>query len=232
MEKTQSLVERTEISIKQLKGMILSRQRGRLLANEHPEIATEWISGKTELELGKLYCLGDSEDVSRNAIHYALKYLIPEEERITIAKKHNIEGSKKGGRNTGGRIISEQLGIYAPQNKKKLNAARKKGGEIGGRISGKNNYKNKVGIASLTHKQLVENGRKAALARGDILYEAIEKETPQGVLNERQYITQLKSLETLTWKEIAQKTNNLFKNHRNSGAIRTIYNSKWKNKFN
>lgn len=234
------VLERKVLDIDQIRGMCLSMQRGEQLAREHPEIADAWIDGKTEKKLGKKYFPGDSVDVARNAVHYALKELMNRRERRRIARVHNIDGSRKGGRSTGARMISEGFGIYAPQNAEKLRMARIKGGKIGGAIAGRRNYDAGIGIASLSTEQLraigkrahtreewIEIGRKSAIARGEALYDGIKKKTELGIMNERKYTMEMKERFDYAWEDIALNVNEIFENNRGPGTLCTMY-SKWK----
>ena len=79
-----------------VRGIFLSLSKGEELVHRHPEVADEWRAGNSEAEIGKRYFPQDRAHVSRNAVHYALKILIPDdEERANIAESHVIEGRRR-----------------------------------------------------------------------------------------------------------------------------------------
>lgn len=228
MKRKRSSLKKSKRSPAQIRGILVSKQIGSKLVRDHPEIAQEWSKGAIEKELGKKYCPNDSEDVARNAIHYALKRLIRRKKtRVIIAKKHIHQGCIKGGKTVAKKHRIERTGLWAmsPEERRK---ATQKGGRIGGRKMGKKNYRLGLGIARLTPEQLHEQGKKLARLKGQVPYEDTERETEFGLLNEKQYIISLKLLEDLSWAEITKLVNKIFGNNRRLESIRTLYNQKWR----
>lgn len=214
----------------QVLAILLSMQRGRELAESHPEIAQEWEKGATEEELGKKYCLGDSKCVAGNAIHHALKILFPDRMiRMAIARKHMQLGSIKAGRITAAQQVRNGTGFWS-MSPEKWKMARLKGGRNGGKKNGKKNYLLGLGIAALTLEQRREHGKKIARLRGQVPYEDTEIDTEFGLLNEEQFITKLKMSNGLSWAEIRRQVNSTFGNNRSQEALRVSYNAKWRKK--
>jgi len=213
----------------QVMGLKLSIQRGKELAREHPEIADGYRHGKTLDQLARKYSndYDISDRVAVVSIYYALKELIPKDELRGISAQHIIAGRNKGGAVTGARMLKEGLGIWAPENEKKLDEARKKGGRIGGSVAGTLLYEEGRGIFALSKSDLHNQGIRAAIARGEVPYEARKRRTESGLVSEKEYVIYLKS-QNLRWGKIARMVNRVFGNNRKFGSIRTLYNSRWK----
>ena len=220
--------KRMRYKIENMRAMFLSKIRARQLLEEHPEIAQKWKNGEHLDDLAEEYCRGDSLSVGINTVGYALKELIPDEERRRIAKKHMIDALRESARDRGKRDYIMHRGIWHPKNAAKLAEGRKKGGYISGTAVGKRNYEAGIGIAALTKEDLHRIGQKAAQARGEVPFEGETRKTDFGEINEKDYIISLKMLEELSWLEITREVNRVFGNKRKLETIRTIYNQTWK----
>jgi hypothetical protein len=215
------------ISRKRTIAMVLSIQKGLDLADAHPEIAEEWASGETELQIGQRYLPNDKPNMARATVGRALEHLLDEDERKEIAAKHEYLGKIKGGKISGRRAEEKGYGIWSMSPEERREASQR-GGRIAGELMGKKNYAAGIGIGSLTHNQLVENGKNAARKRGQVPYEASQEPTDLGEMDERAYIIELKRNTKLPWKQITERTNSFFKNSRSLESIRTVYNRSWK----
>ncbi len=77
----------------QVRALDLSKNLGKKLAREHPEIADKYREGKTLKEIeeyARNYNV-NSEDVARAALHYALKQILGEKERKRLARGHRTK---------------------------------------------------------------------------------------------------------------------------------------------
>lgn len=203
---------RSETTNKQVAGIALSIKRARGLLTKCPEIAKEWEEGKTLEQLGRKYCQRDSINVARGAVYKALKIFLPKRKLKRISRLHIAAGRKEGGKIWGKGSFENKLGIWAPKNKDILDNARKKGGKIGGRKTGKKNYRAGLGLANLTLRQNQNNGKKAARARGHVPYR----------YEEVMLIMTLKQ-RGLSWKDIKKLVNKAFGNRRTVGGLKSKY---------
>jgi hypothetical protein len=220
-----------KVTMKQAAGIALSVKRGLELAEGHPEIEDEWREGYTEAEIGARYLPGDSPNVSRNAVHYALRELVGEDEKAMIAQEHGREGSIAGGRKSAARAVAMGTKLWDPANAALVAEGRRKGGRNGGRLAGRKNYLEGKGLAALTPEQMSDNGRRLVISNGFALYDDAVMDTDFGKVTEKEYIISLRVLEGMTWKGIADEVNGMFgafRPPRRYDTIRTMYNSSWK----
>lgn len=210
-------------------GMMTSLKKGQELAERHPEIAYLYRDGMTLDKLAQKYVRNYeiSPRVALNAIRYASIELLGEEAVRDIGKEHMHLYAPENGRRGGTITFEEGIGCFG-MNKKKTRQARHKGGKIGGAIAGRKNYEAGVGIANLTEEEMRENGRNAAISRGERLYEAGKRKTRYGKMNEKSFIIYLKENEQLAWANITRKVNHIFRNNRSLETIRSTYNNRWR----
>jgi hypothetical protein len=228
MKSRKILLKKNGMNNAQTFAVKLSKSIGAKLALSHPEIAAEWLAGATEKELGMRYCPTDSVAVARNAVHYALKDLLPQEEiRADVARKHIMRALVKNGKAAAARQLRDRTGVWAMSPDKRRKASQK-GGRMGGRKMGKRNYRLGLGFAKLTTEQLSKQGKSLAIANGFILYDNGVSMTEFGMSNEKDYIVKLKASNGLSWIDITSQVNNVFGNNRKMVSIRTLYNQRWK----
>ena len=199
----------------------------RELAKDRPELADEFRQGNSYRDLAKKYLpefYQQNPKIATSRVMHAIHYLMDEFERKKIGKEHIRANEETFCRN----VFREKRGSWAPYNRKILAKGRRKGGNIAGKKTGKINYLAGLGIASLTHEDLVKQGRKAAISRGEIPFEGEEKNTPYGVINEKEFIMFCVILEEYTWKEICWQTNQIWHSGRKYQTIRTMFNEDWK----
>ena len=74
--------------------------------------------------------------------------------------KFSFEETSKAGKMGSSKIKENKTGIFS-MNSEELSEAGKKGGKIGGSISGKTNYEMKLGIHGRSKEKMSEDGKKA-----------------------------------------------------------------------
>ena len=83
---------------KQIRTIRLIRNRGRELANEHPEIAEDYRCGDTALQIAERYIPNFvSPHVASGIVHEALFRLLEDGEKRELAKEHIIKASMING---------------------------------------------------------------------------------------------------------------------------------------
>ena len=219
-----------KVDRKNVVGMRMSQVRGIELAETHPEIVQEYSDGNTLDNIAQKYS-GDyqiSPHVAMNAVRYGLIELIGKEEQARIGNEHLHNSAQTSGRKGGTASFEKGVGCFG-MSQEKQKQARLKGGKAGGSIAGKRNYENGVGLANLTSEELIENGRKGAIARGLVPYDYEIKRTDYGEMTEKSLVVYLKSVQELPWKKIVDQINSAFGNNRSLESIRVRYHNKWKN---
>ncbi len=190
--------QKGKFSPQQWKAIKLSRKLGKQIAQDYPEIANNYKSGMTMLNIAKIYNFISMYEVPsikimKEAMRGALEKLISTEELKILASEHRREWGKEWGKETlkrgiglfsiipeenlelrrkGGQISYEKgIGVHALSSDEKKEAGRK-----GGLISGRKVYDKGLGIHALTLEERREAGRKGALVRGQQLWLDEEKQ--------------------------------------------------------
>lgn len=205
----------------------LAKKRGKTLARNHPELARKYTTSTLEkLAEGYSVDYDKSIHVARNTVWNALSKLMDPDEQRKIAKQRQDDALAEFASDGGSTTFERGVGIFG-MNEKDRKAACKKGGEnsSGGK---KSYYIARTGIAALTDEQRIEQGKKNAIARGQIPYDGIEKKTYLGRLTEKQYIINLKLQGQLSWQEIADDVNSVFGNNRKAPTLNKMWNQCWK----
>lgn len=204
----------------------LAKKRGKTLARNHPELARKYTTSTLE-KLAEEYSVDydRSIHVARNTVWYALSELMDPAEQREIAKQHQDDALAEFASIAGSTTFERGVGAFG-MNEKDRKVACKKGGETSS--AGKKSYIEGTGIAALTDEQRIEQGKKNAIARGQIPYDGIEKTTYLGRLTEKQYIINLKLQEQLSWNEITAEVNSVFRNNRKAPTLNTMWNQCWK----
>jgi hypothetical protein len=210
------------------RGFHLVVARGKILAEEHPEIAEEYRRGKTLKELSREYSsdFGISERIAECSIWEALNILLNVDERRRLGREHIMKSSKVAGAIGGRTTYRLGKGIYGLSEEKKR-VASKLGGKRGGTIGGKKALKQKKGIFDPGF-DLKSNSRNAVLSRGMIPYEDLGALTEHGFMDEKSYIVALKNTGKFSWREIQEKTNLHWSYNRSQESMRAQYNQFWR----
>jgi len=195
--------------------IVLFNRRAFLVKN-HPEIADEWIAGNSLNELAEKYLPNDyeiSQNIARNAVLYALRVLIPEEELTELGLEHkrNNACKKKG---------------YKPKIKDPQMVALGKRGYQGGLVH--------IPSGDLSRRCVDMMRRK-----GIYPYEGDSRFVNAGLngqqilypMDEKDYILFLREQRNLTWNEVADAVNSWYNRYgrkpRTANSIRVSYQG-WK----
>lgn len=104
-----------KLSQRQVAAIKFARKRGKILAQDQPELADEWKAGVSYSQLSEKYIAGISRSVGKEIIAQALKRLIPKEERSLISYQHK----RQGGFQTGKMCVQTKAGIYGLSKRQK-----------------------------------------------------------------------------------------------------------------
>lgn len=221
-----------EVGSANIRGMFLSRLKGKGLAEEHPEILDRYKKGETLTQLAQTY-MSDfdiSPSVGMNSVYYCLRYLaekgeISLEDLEKIGKEHSIADIKEKGSQGGKTSHKLGKGCFGMSKEKRSEISRKTAYKMGKEF-GKRNYARTLGAMSEEEKR--EAHRKSAITLGYVPFENVSKESRYGFMDEKSYAIMLKDSGKFSWKEIEEETNAVYGNNRTFGALRTNYNSNWR----
>lgn len=222
--KTRILIKRFKLDSRIVRTIAFVKKRGEQLAEDFPEIADMYREGDTLMDIARRVNtdIHISERVAETSVYEALKELIDEEELRELGRSHSLTDIEEHGRIGGETSFNRGHGCF-DMTKIENQDGRRKGGENSGAITGKKNYQDGIGIASMTKKDLYQAGRNAALARGEIPFEIEPRETEYGRMSELGYVSYLKRVKRESWKEIAGKTISIFGNERSPECFKSGY---------
>ena len=226
-----------ELSSEQIGAIRHSVRISSLLVNDHPEIAELYRNGMTHSGIAESLDVkgkyGASDKVAETSIYYAIKGLIQDldeltrlehEHRAEYGRKTATEGKGAHGynpktgltyRSEGGRKATDEgKGIhgYNPQTGERYAVE-------GGKIVGRKAAAEGKGVHGLTPEQRLENGRKAALARGQTLWGKEETEYAHLLSLEPEY----KRGSQVNNKTIAQVLNEDYHNGEEVRSPKTVH---------
>lgn len=204
---------------------------GRMLIEEHPEIADLWRQGFSRPEIIRRLNIKQDYDVSeyiaRGGVCRAIygheggfdtesyEGLLPDaEERKRIFDEHHRE--------TGIKILKQKVGLYG-----RTPDQHSKDSHRGGSKGGRRAYELKVGVHARTPEQLSKDNTKAShmalISRGYILWSDEEKEEAYRLSQQPEYIWQESTRPgTPNYRKIAERLNEIYhggKPVRNSATV-------------
>ena len=144
-------MEEKELSPQQVATIQAAQELGKLLRDEHPEIADDYRAGLTQSEIAEKYGLHEiaaTRRIARQAVLVALKGLIPEGERPILQRERMRESGK--------RAYLEGKGVHGL-----VADARKIFGEKAARVLAEK----RLGIYALTPEQRSAHGKKLHAAK-------------------------------------------------------------------
>ena len=163
----------SKVSPKEAVAIKLIKEKGPILAEEHPEIAMDYENGMTYVQLVDKYAVQDSyvvtSEIAKGIVGHALKMLLTEEKRKAIRQQtwtrigntHKINGTgvfsitpeerRKIGRKNGRALFENKKGIHALTAEQRRENSRRVG-----RLT----FEKGTGIHGLTTEQLRKNGKK------------------------------------------------------------------------
>jgi hypothetical protein len=106
---------------RQMAGKKVAFREGRILAEEHPELADDWKNGATQRELATQYLPSISKVMGEGIICNALRRLVRKKERRLIARAHLQKSTSATGKIT----KRSKIGIFAFSRKQHREASQK-----------------------------------------------------------------------------------------------------------
>ena len=215
---------------RKLIGILISRKKGIVLAEAHPEILDLYKNGQSYDSIAQIY-VSDYErslSVAINSVYYCIREFA-EQEKITIeeivelGKNHIKTNSRIAGKKGGTITFQNKTGCFGLDKKTRSELSKKIAKKMGDTY-GLKNYQAGLGIASLSKEQLSSQAKSLNQKLGIASYDDQKLELYCGYMTEREFYTHLKENERLSWKDITCKVNSRFGNNRKPESIRTLYN--------
>jgi hypothetical protein len=152
------------LSSEQIGAIRLSVETGREIARDYPGIAADYMAGMFLGEIAEHYGFmsryGVTERIAANAVQYALRELIPEDELRELGAAHVSASS----RDNGLRSLADGTGVFSLTPDQRSAAGRK-----GGRMGGEKARDEGLGIHAMTPDQRAKAGRRGGRKGGRVV---------------------------------------------------------------